>query len=285
VRVTVTRPVLSPDSLKRTTVMSLRATVYSLPDNANFAPGGDGLFELSFPVPHKDGRIATMPGGVCVAAPSTTTTPTPEDSGRTDDTDGVAIERGSFREGESLAFRRRAECNGVHVAWRDFTVRCLSEEEVKSIVADVPGNRIVAAEFKRFVRPAADKKGGASKSSGKSRTGGDDDKGAPGFYGMALVDVGPMLYPGATMLRGAYPIVPFDPAAVGSANVSVTAAVPASGGDEDGERGCLATITTTSIIIPASITVATPTITMSPATATIATTAPSIANLAAVFHH
>ena len=140
-------------------------------------------------MPHKDGRFATIAGGVCVAAPGES-----PPTGGNDSDNAIASERGSFREGESLAFRRTAEASGVRVAWRDSTVRCLSEEEVASIVADVPSNRIVAAELKRFVRPAPDKKGAAGKSAKSRAGGGDDDKGPPGFYGMSLVDVGPMLF-------------------------------------------------------------------------------------------
>lgn len=43
-----------------------------------------------------------------------------------------------------------------------------------------------------------------------------------GFHGMALVDLGPLMYPGATRITGAYPVVPYSTSALDTARARVT---------------------------------------------------------------
>ncbi|XP_036408678.1 cilia- and flagella-associated protein 70 [Megalops cyprinoides] len=115
----------------------------------------------------------------------------------------IEMEDGDLTGMEDREFRSEAETNGRRVSW-DTERRCFMEPEALAGLAQrIMDCRYWPVEVMRSVQGGATKGGKA----GKDKAG--EEEAPISFHGVAYVDLGPLLYPGAKRIRGAYLLRPF----------------------------------------------------------------------------
>ena len=96
---------------------------------------------------------------------------------------------------------------GNCVRWNEFSVAFLDKAAQKAMVAHISKQRHIPVEFKRFNKefkaPAGKKGKGA---------GAGEEVLVPGYHGVSYVDISSLMYPGATQLNCAFPVLPYDEA-------------------------------------------------------------------------
>ena len=136
-------------------------------------------------------------------------------------------EDGELKDSESVAARCDAETHKNFMTWPREQIRFLTEANSGAMCAKIPKTRKVPVEVRRITSEVKGGKGGKGK-------GASDEERTISYHGMALVDVGALLYPGTTSFSGAFPVFPYSEAKVTEALTGIKAPANEGEADEDG---------------------------------------------------
>eukprot|EP00118_Oscarella_pearsei_P027440 m.311063 g.311063 ORF g.311063 m.311063 type:complete len:1084 (+) comp59046_c0_seq1:3-3254(+) len=204
------QPLLSDVEINEGNIFSVRIdSMYSIPDG--WAPGSGYSFTVSLPVPVAKAMEATvvLPHGQLKSAgdrepPMRRWSYVGTATGmsqmiRDSEVHTVPYEEedGDLKSARHIHFRHEAERNRSRVTWNSERRCLLDSNACTTFQSLISKSRIWPVEIFRvpIAVPGSKQKG--------------VEESQPSHHGVAYVNLTPLLYPGATQLRGAYPIQPY----------------------------------------------------------------------------
>ncbi|XP_061080149.1 cilia- and flagella-associated protein 70 [Conger conger] len=218
VTICVPEPLLSDAHLSQSNLLRVAVeTAYSVPESWNTGTGPPFNYVAALQVPQSTEKEQTLlfSNGVLKAggerephsrpkkwplgplqAPGAQFVP-----GTSIDMQPIETEDGDLTGVEDREFRAEVETDRKRVSW-DTERRCfLDPGAVASLTRQIEACRLWPVEVMRSPQGGAPKAGKAGKAQAEEEP--------LSFHGVAYVDLGPLLYPGAKRIRGAYPLWPF----------------------------------------------------------------------------
>lgn len=206
VKVSLDRPLLSASQVEASNLISVTPMgIFSCPVDgwhlSSQAP--TQTYGLSVPLPMGDAdRVLTFNDGVLVPASKDCSVI----DGNCNPYEG---EQGLLRGKDDIVFRNEAEQTKNRIEFRSSKAIYVDSSAVAGMISEIPKHRLVPVELKRHTIEA--EKSGKGVKGGKGKGSGEEDS-VPGCHGVAYVDISSLLYPGATQITGAFPVVPYDDA-------------------------------------------------------------------------
>ncbi|KAM4620358.1 cilia- and flagella-associated protein 70 [Polymixia lowei] len=220
VSVSIPEPLLSETQLAGSNLLKVTVeTAYSVPEVWNLDPG-PGLLPFTYaaamqvPLTAEKQQALMFPGGLLKAGGDREAAGRPLAvslaqgaqvlPGVSIQKEPIELEDGELTGIEDREFRKEAETSRKRVSW-DTEQRCfLDAGGAASLSQRIGESRLWPVEIMRSSVQGS--KGGKA-----SRPLAEDDQ-QLSFHGVVYVDMGPLLYPGATRIRGAYRVHPFSEA-------------------------------------------------------------------------
>ncbi|KAG5279454.1 hypothetical protein AALO_G00077950 [Alosa alosa] len=218
VSVSVPKPLLSATQLSESNLLKVTVeTAYSVPDvwNQAAAPASGYAAALQVPLTAEKEQILMFSNGMLKMGGEREPVPRPKKwpqdamlasgaqhiPGTNIEEQSVDMEDGDMTTAEDKEFRVEAEINRKRVSW-DTERRCfLDAGGAAWLTRRIVESRLWPIEIMKVAQTGAAKGAKAGKEKGEDET--------LSFHGVAYVDLAPLLYPGATCVRGAYKLYPF----------------------------------------------------------------------------